>query len=41
LAGRAEPQWWRSRAASTFAGTVDVAVSGQRFRIGSPVLASA
>jgi ribonuclease BN (tRNA processing enzyme) len=41
LAGRAEPQWWRSQAASTFDGPVDVAVSGQRFRIGSPVLAPA
>jgi ribonuclease BN (tRNA processing enzyme) len=41
LAGRAEPQWWRARAASTFGGPVDVAVSGQRFRIGSPVLAPA
>jgi hypothetical protein len=41
LAGRAEPQWWRSRAASTFDGPVDVAGSGQRFHISSPVLASA
>lgn len=41
LAGRAEPQWWRSCAASTFDGPVDVAVSGQRFGIGSPVLAPA
>ncbi|MCQ9165926.1 MULTISPECIES: MBL fold metallo-hydrolase [unclassified Arthrobacter] len=39
LAGRAEPEWWRSRAASSFDGPVDVAVSGQRFTIGSPVLA--
>ncbi|SLK14284.1 MBL fold metallo-hydrolase [Arthrobacter sp. P2b] len=41
LAGRAEPEWWRSRAASTFDGPVDVAVSGQRFRIDTPVLAPA
>lgn len=41
LAGRAEPEWWRSRAASAFDGPVDVAESGQRFRIGSPVLAPA
>jgi ribonuclease BN (tRNA processing enzyme) len=41
LAGRAEPQWWRSRAASAFDGPVDVAVSGQRFPVGKPVLAPA
>ncbi|WP_336714677.1 MBL fold metallo-hydrolase [Arthrobacter sp. USHLN218] len=41
LAGRAEPEWWRTRAASTFDGPVDVAVSGQRFGIGSPVLSLA
>ncbi|GLB67231.1 MBL fold metallo-hydrolase [Arthrobacter mangrovi] len=41
LAGRAEPEWWRTRAASTFDGPVDVAVSGRRFGIGSPVLSLA
>lgn len=41
LAGRAAPDWWRERAASSFAGPIDVATSGQRFRIGSPVLALA
>lgn len=41
LAGRAKPEWWRTRAASTFDGPVNVAVSGQRFGIGSPVLSLA
>lgn len=37
LAGRAEPEWWSSRAAAHFGGPVDVAVSGQRFTVGLPV----
>ena len=41
LAGRAEPKWWHDRVSSTFSGPVDVAVSGQRFRIDSPVLSPA
>lgn len=41
LAGRAKPEWWHSRAATEFDGPVDVAASGQRFRIGTPVLAPA
>ena len=41
LAGRADPAWWGSRAASTFDGPIDVAVSGQRFGVGNPVLARA
>lgn len=35
LAGRAEPQWWSSRASTFFDGPVDVAASGQRFAVGA------
>ncbi|MCG2623186.1 MBL fold metallo-hydrolase [Arthrobacter sp. I2-34] len=40
LAGRAEPEWWSSRACAYFDGPVDVAASGQRFAVGA-ALASA
>lgn len=40
LAGRAEPDWWSSRAAAHFDGPVDMAVSGQRFAVGVPVAAT-